>query len=335
MRPRRGRAIGKIGAVCYDGACAAGAEDTIIMHYTRLELDFRPKRFWSRGVLVEGLVPGPVLGATIHATALQVTDTLVTRRRARRRHELVAHMLGTAKTELPDDYVTLGAATPVLVGKSVVGRLAAVWTTRHSGAATHLLVREGRGLLRIIPADLIERIAPDGVRLKLGKADLNQLAVFRPDDAIASDIALAFETVLPDPRARRDVKLRVEDGHVTLTGVVDGEVRERALNAAGRVLGVRGITDDLVVAEALADQVLAAVAREEKKKPELAGAQVRAFAEHGIVYLEGRVPTAATRWALEDVALGVTGVRVVVNNLIAEGESPSRASETGPLTRNR
>lgn len=307
------------------------------MHYTRLELHFRPKGL-RRGVLVEGLVPGTVLGATIHATVLQVTDTLVTGRQARRRHELVAHVLGTSKTELPDDYVTVGARTPVLVGKSVAGRLAAVWTDRHSGTATHLLVREGRGRgrLRIVPAELIERIATDGVRLKLGKTDLDRLTVFRSDPAIAADIALAFATALPDPKARRDVKVRVEDGHVTLTGVVDAaEVRERALSAAGRVLGVRGMTDDLVVAEALAEQVLSAIARETAKAPELAGSQVRAFAEHGIVYLEGRVPAPAARWALEGVALAVPGVRVVVNNLIADGESPSRASETGPLTRNR
>ena len=305
------------------------------MHYTRLELHFRPKGL-RRGVLVEGLVPGNVLGATIHARVLQVTDTLVTGRQARRRHELVAHVLGTAKTELPDDYVTLGAKTPVLSGKTPLGRLAAVWADRHSGAATHLLLREGRGHVRIVPVELIERIGSDGVRLKIGKGDLDHLAVFRADAAIVADIALAFATALPDPKARRDVKVRVDDGHVTLTGVVDAaEVRERALAAAGRVLGVRGLTDDLVVAEALADQVLAAIGRATAKSPELAGSQVRAFAEHGIVYLEGRVPAPAARWALEQVAIAVPGVRVVVNNLIADGESPSRASETGPLTRNR
>lgn len=306
------------------------------MHYTRLELHFRPKALWRRGVLVEGLVSGAVLGATVHATVLQVTDTLVTGRQARRRHELVAHVLGTAKTELPDDYVTLDARTAVLVGKNVVGRLTAVWADRHSGAASHLLVRDTHHYVRIVPAELIERVAAEGVRLKLGMGDLDQLAVFRADPAIAADIALAFAPALPDPKARRDVKVRVEDGHVTLTGVVDAaEVRDRALAAAGQVLGVRGITDDLVVAEALADLVLAAIAREQGKKPELAGPPVRAFAEHGIVYLDGRVPTPAARWALEQVAIGVPGVRVVVNNLIADGESPSRASETGPLTRNR
>lgn len=305
------------------------------MHYTRLELHFRPKGL-RRGVLVEGLVPGKVLGATIHSTVLQVTDTLVSARQARRRHELVAHVLGTAKTELPDDYVTLGAKTPVLVGKTPVGRLAAVWADRQSGAATHLLVREGRGHLRIVPVALIERIGSDGVRLKLGKGDLDHLAVYRTDLAIEADIALAFASVLPDPKARRDVKVRVDDGHVTLTGVVDAaEVRGRALNTAGRVLGVRGVTDDLVVAEALADQVLAGIARVMAEKPEMAGSRVRAYAEHGIVYLEGRVPTPAGRWALEQVAIAVPGVRVVVNNLIADGESPSRAAETGPLTRNR
>ncbi|MFI5274895.1 MAG: BON domain-containing protein [Ktedonobacterales bacterium] len=304
------------------------------MHYTRLELQFRPRGL-RRGALVEGLVSGVVLGATIHASALQVTDTLVTARQARRRHELVAHVLGTAKTELPHDYVTLGAQTPVLLGTWVAGRLAAVWCDRHSGIATHLLVRPSRGVLRVVPVGLIERIESRGIHLKLSRADFAQLPIYRTDTAISADIALAFETALPDPRARRDVKLRVEDGHVTLAGAVETpEELERARSAAGTVMGVRGLTLDLVVQEALADRVAEAMARA-TARPELAPARVRIFAEHGIVFLEGTVPTPAAREALEQAALAVPGVRVVVNNLLAAGEPPSHASETGPLTRNR
>lgn len=304
------------------------------MHYTRLEMQLRPRGL-RRGVLVEGVVAGRVLGATIHASALQVTDTLVTRRQARRRHELVAHVLGTSKTELPHDYVTVSANTRLLAGRVELGRVAAVWCDRHSGLVTHLLARSGGGPLRIVPADLIERIQPDGVHLKLSKSDFLHLAPYRSDAAIAADIALAFEAALPDPRARRDVKVRVEDGHVTLAGVVDAaEERERARSAAAAVAGVRGLTVDLVVEERLAEAVEAAVAQA-AATPELATARVRVFTEHGIVYLEGRVPTPAARDAIERASIAVPGVRVVVNNLLADGESPSRASDTGPLTRNR
>lgn len=304
------------------------------MRYTRLEMQFRRKGL-RRGVLVDGVVAGRVLGATIHASALQVTDTLVTRWQARRRHELVAHVLGTSKTALPHDYVTVDAKTRLLTGRTELGRVAAVWCDRQSGLVTHLLAQPGGGPLRIVPAELIERIQPDGVRLKLSKSDFDHLAPYRSDDAISGDIALAFESALPDPRARRDVKVRVEDGHVTLAGTVSAaEERERAQRAAAAVAGVRGMTVDLVVEEALADMVEAAVARV-TAAPELAAARVRVFTEHGIVYLEGRVPTVAARDAIERATIAVPGVRVVVNNLLADGESPSRASDTGPLTRNR
>jgi len=45
---------------------------------------------------------------------------------------------------------------------------------------------------------------------------------------------------------------------------------------------------------------------------------VRVLAEHGIVYLEGRVATKGLRAALERAALAVTGARVVVNYLEVE-----------------
>lgn len=304
------------------------------MQYTRLEMQFRPKGL-RRGVLVEGVVAGRVLGATIHASALQVTDTLVTRRQARRRHELAAHVLGASKTELPLDYVTVDVKTRLLTGRTELGRVAAVWCDRQSGLVTHLLARSGGGTLRIVPAELIERVQPDGVRLKLSRSDFDHLAPYRSDDAIAADIALAFEAALPDPRARRDVKVRVEDGHVTLAGTVSAaEERERARRAAAAVAGVRDMTVDLVVEEALADIVEAAVAHV-TAAPELVAARVRVFTEHGIVYLEGRVPTPAARDAIERASIAVPGVRVVVNNLLADGEPPSRAADTGPLTRNR
>jgi len=91
---------------------------------------------------------------------------------------------------------------------------------------------------------------------------------------------------------------------------------------------------DIVIQEALADLVEHAVT-DEISHSGYTGAHFRAFTEHGIVYLEGTVPSDNARNGLERSALGVTGVRVVVNNLRVDGEPPDHANGTGPLTRNR
>jgi BON domain len=309
------------------------------MYYTRLELRFRGQGF-RRGVLLEGAIAGQALAAVVHAPAWQVTHTVVTSRRAAALPGYGSHQLGSGRTELPPDYVRVSSKTPVLAGKSVAGRLSRLWCDRHSGLLTYVLLQQEAGLLRrsserVVAAELLGPLRASGLELKLSRADLSQLPLFVPDEKILADIQLAFESALPDPRARREVKMRVEDGHVTLAGSVDGaELLDRARRMASAVVGVRGLTVDLVVQEALASQVEASVGRALAERA-IQGARVRAYTEHGIVYLEGRVTAPELRDALEGAALAVPGVLVVVNNLSVEGEPPSRASETGPLTRNR
>lgn len=309
------------------------------MLYTRHDLRLA-SRGWRGGVLEEGVVPGDVLGAALNASARQVIYTLVPRRRASKLSGAVEHQTGTARTELPSGEVRLTGRSRVYVGGRAVGRVSRLWCDRLSGLVTHVLVRGGGGWLargpeRVLSIEAVAKLEDDRVTLALSAAEYVHAPVYRPDPAIVRDLHAAFALVLPDPRARRDIKVRVEDGHVTLSGMVDAvEQRTAAVRAAQGIAGVRGMTVDIVIQEELADLVEHAVTDEISHRG-YTGAHFRAFTEHGIVYLEGTVPSGSARAGLERSALGVTGVRVVVNNLRVDGEPPDRASDTGPLTRNR
>lgn len=309
------------------------------MLYTRHDLRLA-SRGWHGGVLEEGVVPGDVLGVALNTSARQVIYTLVPRRRAARLPGAIAHQTGTARTELPTGEVRLTGRARVYVGGRAVGHVSRVWCDRLSGLVTHVLVRSGGGWLargpeRVLPIEAVAKLEEGRVTLALSAADYARAPIYRPDADIARDLHLAIALALHDPRTRRDIKVRVEDGHVTLAGTVDAaEQRTGAVRAAEGIAGVRGMTVDIVIQEALADLVEHAV-EDEISHRGYTGAHFRAFTEHGIVYLEGTVPSDNARAGLGRSALGVTGVRVVVNNLHVDGESPDRADGTGPLTRNR
>jgi len=309
------------------------------MLYTRHDLRLA-SRGWRGGVLEEGVVPGDVLGVALNASARQVIYTLVPRRRATKLPGAIEHQLGTARTTLPTGEVRLTGRSRVYVDGRAVGRVSHVWCDRLSGLVTHVLVRGGGGWLargheRVLPIEAVAKLEEARVTLALSGAEYARAPIYRPDADIARDLHLAIALALHDPRTRRDIKVRVEDGHVNLSGTVDAaEQRTGAVRAVEGIAGVRGMTVDIVIQEALADLVEHAVTDEISHRG-YTGAHFRAFTEHGIVYLEGTVPSGNARAGLERSALGVTGVRVVVNNLRVDGEPPDRADGTGPLTRNR
>jgi osmotically-inducible protein OsmY len=309
------------------------------MHYNRLELRLLP-RGWSGGQLVEGVVPGAVRGVAVEVESGQVEYTLIQPKHGARAGDTALHQAGNARTQLPSGLARVTRQCRVRAGNQTIGWVSRVWCDRLSREVTHLLVQSRRALLvhaveRIVEVAYVASWSDGAITLKVSPADAANLPIYRTDGAIAADLRAAFEAAVPDPRTRRAIKVRVEDGHVHLGGIVDAaEPRERACAIARAVPGVRGVTSDVLVEEALGGQVETALARE-LGRPDYAGADVRTFTEHGIVYLEGRAPSAAARQALERVAVGVAGVRVVVNNLLVPGESPERARDTGPLTRNK
>src|SRR5262245_42517851 len=194
------------------------------MHYTRLDLRFLA-RGWTGGQLIEGVTPGPVRGVAVEVASRQIEYTLVQPRRGRHAYDFGSSLVGNARTVLPDDLIRLTHQTRVLSGSAPVGWVTHVWCDRSSRVLTHVVMPSRRSRLvrpveRIVAAEQIEALAHNQVRLTLAPQEIAHLPVFRLDAAVEADLHLALAAALPDPRTRRAVKVRVEDGHVTLTGVV-------------------------------------------------------------------------------------------------------------------
>lgn len=72
----------------------------------------------------------------------------------------------------------------------------------------------------------------------------------RADEQIAEDVqrALRLDNDVPDER----IRVEVNDGMITLEGSVDQSVqKEAAQDAANKVLGVRGVSNRIVVLPAM------------------------------------------------------------------------------------
>jgi osmotically-inducible protein OsmY len=311
----------------------------LLMEYARVEL-LLVRGSWSRGVRVAGTVQGPVRAAFVLPDDRTIAYCALPHKLAR---QLLAR--GQAANEpgwdaLAREHGMITARTHMRGPQGTLGTISRVWVARPTGQITHLLVRERTRRLRaaterVVPVEVVESLRRGEVRVKIGADAFAELPVYRPDAAIESDVRLALESVLADPRARRGIKLLVDDGHVTLSGEVDTTDQLRyASRAAAAVAGVRALSLDLIAQETLAAAVEARIA----SLGALAGnghAHIQVLAEHGIVHLEGTVPSPQAREAVERAVLSVSGAKVVVNGLRVGGEPPERATGTGPLVRNR
>jgi osmotically-inducible protein OsmY len=306
------------------------------MEYTRVQIVLGGGP-WRRGTPLLGAVEGAARAVVVDPAALTVLATIVAPRRAKALGQSPAE---TDVGALPPRHALIEPGQTVRAILEDVGHVSRVWSRGQSEQLTHLLVREAAGLPRrgrerVVPVEYIESLATESIALSIGAAHFRLLPEFRPDDAILADVQAALESVLADPRARRQVKVRVDDGQVTLGGEVDtvdqARLAERSVMA---VPGVRAIVLDLVAQETLAAIV-------EERIAALGAAimnghgPIAVFSEHGIVYLEGSVPTTQARQQVEQVALAAAGAKVVVNNLRINGDAPERGPGTGPLVRNK
>lgn len=307
------------------------------MQYARIEMLF-VRGGWSRSTTCAGAVSGPVRGAVVDSTHLVVTRSFVSARIAR--HLAETHLSADDALGIPADAATLTHKSTVTGSKGPIGHVSRVWVDRASAQVTHVLLRGAGGIFHngpeyIVEAKRIAAVTSAGIILKPGMDTLIMLPVYRPDADIAADAHLALAGVLADPRARRAVKLHVDDGELMLTGEVDTvEQAHLAEWAVTRVPGVRSVIVDLTAQEQLAHEVEDRIAA--LGIPAQNGhVPVQVLSEHGIVYLEGIVPNAQWRERVEAAALGAAGARVVVNNLRVAGDTPEQGHGTGPLTRNR
>jgi osmotically-inducible protein OsmY len=300
------------------------------MEYARIEISLVGRGF-ARPARVRGAVGGPAFAVEIDPATFRVVATTIAARRVRQLAARASEPAGEPSA------TPLTAGLPLIGVAGTLGRVARLWVDRESARLMHVLVQPAGATadtLHIVPAAHITAIEPARLTTELQAAHLAALPRYRADSDILTDVRDAIASVLADPRARRNVKVHVDDGHVWVTGEVDTSDQAEFVNRAiARIRGARWVTSDLVSQEDLAQAV------ETRLRAAANGASsfsdVSTLTEHGIVYLEGSVPTYEARAEVERITLGVAGARVVVNNLRVKGEPPERNPGTGPLVRNR
>lgn len=113
------------------------------------------------------------------------------------------------------------------------------------------------------------------------------------------------------------VKVKVERGWVTLSGIVDWDYQRReAFRAASRVAGVAGVTNDIEVEQhpAPAD-VKERIVSAFKRQADLDAAAVTVSTDGGTVKLGGKVRAWAERGVAERAAWSAPGVTRVEDNI--------------------
>lgn len=140
-----------------------------------------------------------------------------------------------------------------------------------------------------------------------------------PNKRTDADIARSAESILEwlAPVAQDSVKVMVEYGWITLSGEVDWEYkRQAAVKAVHYLMGVRGITDNIALKEAVSQgsvksDIEAALRRRAADDLQNIKVDVRG----GDITLSGSVHSWSERDLARQAAWSTTGVRNVVDNL--------------------
>lgn len=136
----------------------------------------------------------------------------------------------------------------------------------------------------------------------------------RTDADIARAVANALEW---DPAVPTTVKATVKDGHVTLRGEVEWEYqREAAQRAVRHLMGVRGVTDLVVVRPKVTPIDVKQKIREALERQALLDAKsIDVESLNGTVVLKGHVHSRIEAEAAEKAAWSTPGVTKVENKL--------------------
>jgi osmotically-inducible protein OsmY len=186
-----------------------------------------------------------------------------------------------------------------------------------AGQVRHFVIRKGLLLGRdiIVPIEWVRRIDERGVWLAVALAALDRLPRYRPDSEIAADVdqALLKDEII-SAIDYDTIDVAVHDGVVRLDGYAATPVsKARAEAAAGDIPGVLRVENEIMTDGELVSAVTQAFARE----PLLRGQRLSVHAEHGEVYLSGRVTSPEIRVAAEQIAAKVPRVRAVANEVLA------------------
>ncbi|HEX6543650.1 MAG TPA: BON domain-containing protein [Ktedonobacterales bacterium] len=195
--------------------------------------------------------------------------------------------------------------------------------------ATHLVVRVlggGSGMPkrpivvpieRLVLGQYVERgkrtIASAQLNLQVSGSELSQMPEYLPDAVIERYVHRTLDEVVPSQRQRHEIKPEVQAGRVNLYTdnrfplelITTGDIAKAALE---RTPGVVEISDHMIYVELLQQQVSNALAAKGL-------GNVGVLCEHGLIILSGVVKDNATRHQARDIAMKVTGVKGVVNDL--------------------
>lgn len=136
------------------------------------------------------------------------------------------------------------------------------------------------------------------------------------DSGLAHAVAniLAWDSVAPQDR----IRVRVENGWVTLEGTVDWQQqKDAATSALSTVTGIRGVDNLLCVnptldANAVKEQIEAAL----KSSPRIEDRDVLVEVKHDQVVLHGEVRSLSEREEAERIAWSAEGVADVANHIL-------------------
>ena len=195
--------------------------------------------------------------------------------------------------------------------------------------ATHLVARVLDGgpgapkrpivvpIERLVLGQYVERgtrtVAAAQLNLQLSAAELAQMPAYMSDALIERYVEHTLDEVVPSQRARHQIKPEVQAGRVNLYTdnrfpmelITTGDMAKAALS---QTPGVVEISDHMIYVERLQQQVGEALAAKGL-------GDVGVLSEHGLIVLSGVVKDNATRHQARDIALKVTGVKGVVNDL--------------------
>jgi len=208
------------------------------------------------------------------------------------------------------------------IKQEVLGELR--WDSRVKETEVGVTVNEGVVTLTGTVDNYAKKIAAqEAARRVVGVLDLaNDLRVKLPGSLIRDDTEIAravryvleWDVLVPDQR----IFSTVSDGWVTLEGSVDNlREREDAERAVRFLLGVRGVSNELVVSEqgVEPEEVRAVIEEALERRAERAAAHIKVTVDDGAVTLAGSVRSSAEKRAIMGAVSHAPGVRTVHDHL--------------------
>jgi osmotically-inducible protein OsmY len=215
--------------------------------------------------------------------------------------------------------------TPVRNAEKTLGKVDHVLVNRDNGEITHLVLR--RGIIPsypVLPISKVKNISEKDVYVSASEEEIKKLPHYTPreDESILVELQHELQAAAAD---LQDVKAKVDQGVVRLTGLVEDVTAKRQAEAAARsVQGVIDVKNELDTDINIATKVNEALLDD----PRTHMAVIQVVSENGVVTLKGQVDNARVRKAAQEVAEKQPGVISVVNAL--EVQPDQETESLGP-----